>query len=122
MALLKLKAGDCQISPVTLPTNGTAPVVVNLDSRKPPTVVVAETIRLEEAFKLPATCKLPTIEEEALEIKPPVSVDKFLTNKVLEAFKAPATCNPAPIEDEALLMKPVWKLVRPDRVSPVSNR
>ena len=44
---------------------------------------------VEEALKIPETWRPAPIELDALEMKPPNRVERFLTNKVLDALRAP---------------------------------
>ena len=44
---------------------------------------------VEEAMKIPETWRPAPIELDALEMKPPNRVERFLTNKVLDALRAP---------------------------------
>ncbi len=78
----------------------------------PPTNKLVFTKTLEEALRIPATCSVEAIDEEALEIKPPVSVAKPLIIKVEEAFTAPVTVTAAKVAVPLTSTPPV-KVVAP---------
>ena len=75
------------------------------------------TLREEPTIEVtpsgPETVREPPTEEEALEVKPPISAERPAAWSVPEAFKAPTTWRPpAPTDEEPLEIKPPTNVAR----------
>ena len=57
-------------------------------------------------MRAPATCNPAPIDDDALEMNPPKSVERLDAMKVEDAERLPATWRFAPMEEEALMTMP----------------
>lgn len=72
-----------------------------------------ETKSEDEALRAPATWRPAEMEEEALEINPPVRVARLPTDMVDDAERLPDTWRPAEMEEDADEIKPDRRVARP---------
>lgn len=77
-----------------------------------PMLMVLATKSEEEALRAPATCNPAPIDDDALEMNPPKSVERLDAMKVEDAERLPATWRFAPMEEEALEINPPLILKR----------